>query len=205
MLASLLYPYDDDAPKLVDTWLLELERAELIKRYDVGGDRYLELVNWLKHQKIDRPSKSRLPSFVEGSRVVVEPSTTDLGYGPRTKDMDLSAAPMAREVELDLEPADERPKDKLFRVGKTVLVSLGLSEERSGAVIGTWLKKKNEPVGILAAIEYARDHCAVDPIGYVTRILQDGGGQHGKKDVDNTIRELADKSRELERQAGVGR
>src|SRR5690242_2251136 len=57
MLASLLYPYDDDAPKLIEDWLAELERQDCIRRYDVDGDRYLEIVNWLKHQKIDRPSK----------------------------------------------------------------------------------------------------------------------------------------------------
>jgi len=42
----------------------------------------------LEHQKIDKPSKSRLPAFVEGSRIVAkarEASTTDLG--PRTMDL----------------------------------------------------------------------------------------------------------------------
>src|SRR5690242_8409033 len=61
MLASLLYPYDDDAKKLIDGWLGELELYGHITIYDVEGSRYLEICNWLKHQKIDRPSKSRLP------------------------------------------------------------------------------------------------------------------------------------------------
>lgn len=67
MLASLLYPYDDDAPGLIGTWLDELERGGCIRRYEVEGSTYLEVLNWLKHQKIDRPSPSRLPPFTESS------------------------------------------------------------------------------------------------------------------------------------------
>ena len=81
MLASLLYPYDDDAGRLIDGWLGELEREGCVERYQVGTDTYIRSVNWLKHQKIDKPSPSRLPSPDEGSRIVAnarEVSTTDL-------------------------------------------------------------------------------------------------------------------------------
>src|SRR5688572_17645353 len=56
LLASLLYPYDDDAPALMDGWLEELEGVDCIRRYEVGGTRYVEITKWLDHQKIDRPS-----------------------------------------------------------------------------------------------------------------------------------------------------
>jgi hypothetical protein len=62
MLASLLYPYDDDAPKKIDGWLTELEAEGCIIRYSIGSDHYIASVNWLKHQKIDRPSPSRHPA-----------------------------------------------------------------------------------------------------------------------------------------------
>ena len=68
--------------------VMEWEEQRLIRRYEVDGAQYLEIANWLEHQKIDRPSKSRLPSFDEGSRVVAkdrEASTTDLG--PSTLDL----------------------------------------------------------------------------------------------------------------------
>jgi hypothetical protein len=89
-LARLLYPYDDDARGLIDGWLDELEQGEHIRRYEVDGSQYLEVVKWLEHQKIDKPSKSRFPAFDESSRIVAKPreaSATDLG--PRTKDQDL--------------------------------------------------------------------------------------------------------------------
>jgi hypothetical protein len=70
MLASLLYPYDDDAPKLIEKWLGELEREQCLIRYDVDGSRYLKLTNWLKHQKIDHPSRSKFPDPRESSRIL---------------------------------------------------------------------------------------------------------------------------------------
>lgn len=68
MLASLLFPYDDDAPGLIDGWLAELEMEGCIRRYEADGSQYIDIPKWLEHQRIDHPSKSRLPEFREGSR-----------------------------------------------------------------------------------------------------------------------------------------
>lgn len=75
MLASLLYPYDDDSRGLVESWLSELVREKCVRRYTVAGDEYLEVLNWLSHQKIDKPSKSKFPAFDETSRNLVETSS----------------------------------------------------------------------------------------------------------------------------------
>lgn len=86
MLASLLYPYDDDAPELIDAWLGELEQNDCLRRYEVEGTKYLEIINWSKHQKVDHPSKSRIPPF---SRELAKPSRSlapDLGPRTSTKD-----------------------------------------------------------------------------------------------------------------------
>ncbi len=93
MLASLLFPYDDDAPRLMEAWLCELEHEGCIHRYRTDGGHYIEIAKWLSHQKIDKPSESRLPKFDEDSRGfanVRESSATDLGsrtvdLGPRKK------------------------------------------------------------------------------------------------------------------------
>ncbi len=87
MLASLLFPYDDDAPNLIGSWLSDLEREGCIKRYEVEGSTYIEIAKWLSHQKIDKPSQSRFPAFDESSRILAnlrECSSEDLGPGPRT-------------------------------------------------------------------------------------------------------------------------
>lgn len=88
MLASLLYPYDDGEDghvkttrREIETWLEELEREACIVRYMADGNAYLQVCNWLKHQKIDKPTRSKIPAFVESSRDVEnhrERSTTDL-------------------------------------------------------------------------------------------------------------------------------
>jgi hypothetical protein len=68
MLASLLYPYDDDAKNKIDAWLTQLSSEGCIARYEVEGTSYVQILNWLDHQKIDKPSPSKLPSFDESSR-----------------------------------------------------------------------------------------------------------------------------------------
>lgn len=95
MLASLLYPYDDDAPKQISKWLFELEHENMIRRYEVDGAQYLDIPKWSEHQKIDRPSSSRLPAYREPSPSPREDSRAldaDLGPGPSTLDLDHSCA-----------------------------------------------------------------------------------------------------------------
>lgn len=105
LLASLLYPYDRDAGDLIDGWLGELERERSVRLYEVDGNRYLQIEKWLTHQKIDKPTKSRLPAPpAANSRTVAKPrevssgdlvpSILDLGedLGARTK-KDSSAVP----------------------------------------------------------------------------------------------------------------
>lgn len=93
MLASLLFPYDDDAPSLVEAWMGELERESCIIRYaSDDGTSYVQICKWKDHQKIDKPSVSRLPApdsakARECSRNVDEASRKKaLDLGPRTKD-----------------------------------------------------------------------------------------------------------------------
>lgn len=87
MLASLLFPYDNDAPELIDGWLAELEQEGCINRYLADGSTYIEIANWLSHQKIDKPSASKIPAFDESSRVVANPrERSSEDQGSRTKD-----------------------------------------------------------------------------------------------------------------------
>jgi hypothetical protein len=90
MLASLLFPYDDDAKDLIEVWLHELDKEQCIIIYSIGSDHYIEICNWLKHQKIDHPSKSKIPDSREGSRIVAP----DL----RIKDQGEDLKPSARKA-----------------------------------------------------------------------------------------------------------
>lgn len=188
-LASLLYPFDDDVPALIDGWLTELEREGCIRRYEVNGSHYLEIVNWLKHQKIDRPTPSRLPAFDETSRVVAsprEPSRTlapDLGPVPvpgkdqRNNDSSLRsesapAAPQPTAVE-PVQPVYTDATHEVWSDGVLTLVSLGVPDKRARQMIGKWLKETGDDAAqVLSAIRRARDARSGDPIPLVTGALK---------------------------------
>lgn len=116
LLKGLLYPYDEVRFSEIDAWLDELEREGCVIRYEADGSRYVAIRNWLNHQKIDRPTPSKLPRPREKaptprdpSRVLDEDSSVDLdldleGNG---KDLDLDRVPHARAHE----PEPEKPID----------------------------------------------------------------------------------------------
>jgi hypothetical protein len=110
MLASLLFPYDDDAPNLIDTWLAELEGEGCILRYSVDRQNYLEICNWLMHQKIDRPSKSKIPAFGECSRGLSNPIRRTKDQGPKDQGSG-EQGPGDQGLE-DQELKDQRPEDQ---------------------------------------------------------------------------------------------
>lgn len=78
MLASFLYPYDDDAKAHIEGWLRELEAVGCIRRYEVDGVAYMDIPHWLDHQKIDRPTPSRIPAYRDNP-----PKTEDRAPTPR--------------------------------------------------------------------------------------------------------------------------
>jgi hypothetical protein len=113
MLASLLYPYDDDAKDMISAWLDELEQGNHIRRYEVDGSHYLEIVKWLDHQKIDKASKSKLPAFDDGSPIPREdsantPRSLAPDLGPST--MDLVSGSGARESAPPTQPEKKSRK-----------------------------------------------------------------------------------------------
>lgn len=82
MLASVLFPYDEDAPKLIDGWLTELENEGCIVRYRVENDEYLAIVHW-DHQKIDHPQPSKLPAPQAKKRAKTKLSVREQSSKPR--------------------------------------------------------------------------------------------------------------------------
>jgi hypothetical protein len=198
MLASLLFPYDDDAPTLIEGWLSELEEHDCIRRYDVGGSRYLEIVNWLKHQKIEKPSASKIPSFSEASptipRSLPDPSAPDLGPRRGIKDSSEANASGA-----DAPPAAD-PIERCWAEGIPALVAMGVSDREARSCTGRWLRdSRNDGDAVLSAIQRARDHGTKDPIPLVGRILKPlkaNGNAEPRQSVHDVARELAERHRE---------
>lgn len=63
LIAASLYPMDDPAAALARTRraLDELSTSGRITYYEVSGKKFLHVTSWDEHQKIDRPTKSKLP------------------------------------------------------------------------------------------------------------------------------------------------
>lgn len=105
MLAGVLFPFDDDATSLLEGWLRELEREECIYLYAINGSSYLQIVNWSKHQRVDKPTQSKIPpppdefaNIREASLNIREMSNQEReGEEERDQDQDPPGSARARE------------------------------------------------------------------------------------------------------------
>lgn len=62
LIRSRVFPADDDVSnRKVEGWLNTLDQHDFIGLYQVEGRPYIEIVNWQKHQKVDKPNPSDLP------------------------------------------------------------------------------------------------------------------------------------------------
>ncbi len=97
-LLGVLYPINNEVtPDILSGWISELADAGMIRhRTTVQGTPVIEIVNWSKHQKVDRPGKPILrdqlaePSTAAHETLAsdsrVQRATSDADLGPRTMD-----------------------------------------------------------------------------------------------------------------------
>lgn len=66
-LVGALYPHDPDVTEeILSEWLARLTSAGFLRSSVLSdGEEIIHIVNWTKHQKIDRPSKSWLHEHME--------------------------------------------------------------------------------------------------------------------------------------------
>jgi len=71
------FPYDNDVtPETVSEWLALLSDGGMIVLYEVGGQKYLHIVNFLRHQTINKPSKFEYPKPIPAAPPEDSVSTT---------------------------------------------------------------------------------------------------------------------------------
>jgi hypothetical protein len=191
MLASTLFPYDDDAPGLIEGWLSELEREGCIRRYVVDGSTYLEIHNWLKHQKIDKPSKPVFPeppralsntredSWLEGKgrEGKGEDFPTPSGGEPPTAAVGAqTAAPPPAEPT----PAAVDPIKALFDRGVLLLTTAGSKPDAARSLLGK-LRKEHGDIAVMAALDRADAERPSDPVPWLLKTAaacSKTGGSH---------------------------
>jgi hypothetical protein len=67
LIKAAVWPLDDRVAADIERDLQALTDASLIVRYKVGGRSYLAVRTWREHQRINRPTKSKLPPPPTGS------------------------------------------------------------------------------------------------------------------------------------------
>lgn len=169
LLTGGLFPYDADAPDKIDGWLSELEREGCIRRYTVGGTRLLQIVNWRRHQRIEHPSRSRLPAPPDELPAEAAPALAP----------DSAAESRASDAVADAASCDAGSPytdvwHELWGEGILILEALGCSDAgKSRKMIGRWLRDTGDDAeAVLEAIKRARDCRAVDVIPWITQSLR---------------------------------
>jgi hypothetical protein len=155
-IAGDLFPHDEKVTQLhVGRWLRDLEAAYKILRYEVGGAgaRYIQIVNWHKHQRISHPMPSPIPP----------PSGNDLAAFQNRSGIppDQICPEGEGELEGELEGEGEKPLGRACSIpsdftldeamrewaaGRVSLVDIDLETQRFTAYwLGTGGKKKSWP------------------------------------------------------------
>lgn len=60
---SQVFPHDGFHAAKVNAWLALIDEKGLIYRYHAIGIDWIEIVNWSKHQKINKANPSTIPSY----------------------------------------------------------------------------------------------------------------------------------------------
>ena len=58
-LKAKLFPYDDATTSEARTWIDELVKQTLLRRFDANGATYLHVTGWEKHQRIDKRNEEK--------------------------------------------------------------------------------------------------------------------------------------------------
>lgn len=62
LIKAEVYPIDDDVtPRKIDQQLSQIAESGPLCRYEVAGRRFLHITSWSEHQRINRPTTSRIP------------------------------------------------------------------------------------------------------------------------------------------------
>lgn len=137
-----LWPLEDDVThKDVEKDLNELQKAGRIRRYEVAGEKYLLILKWLDHQRIAKPTASKLPA-PDDSDTTTEPSTTIPVGLPESYGTPTEPLPLGREGEREVEqgrgkratriPPDFAltPEMRQYAATKTPDVNIDLATEK---------------------------------------------------------------------------
>lgn len=158
-LCGFSFPNDTAVtPARIERALTLLAQKGRIVLYEVQGERYFQIVHWAEHQKISRPTPSKIPP-PEGrdSMIPIEPSMI----------------PNARNQESSMESSMEREKERESgSISESRTACAELTDDDFNSLLGEGFQA-GEIEAILGKIRLrsSRDPIS-DPISYIRRSLQ---------------------------------
>lgn len=163
--------------------------AELSK----AADKYLRRANAGKKGGKAKASGKQNPSNARAN-----------GYQSQSEDKYSEANASAASAAI-APPPNETPEAKLWRIGLTDLMALGLSESRARSMIGSWRRDTGDDCqGVLGAIMRAREYAVANPIPWISAALKPRKPDEKSKSVHIAADELVADIRKLnDRPGGV--
>lgn len=105
-LRMQVFPCGSVKPAQITEWLGELRERSLIRLYVVDGREFLDVPNFAKHQRINRPTPSKLPPFREGTHLALSEDSVSPTAGREGKGKEGKGAKRERAL-----PATRRVPD----------------------------------------------------------------------------------------------
>ncbi|MFD5566602.1 hypothetical protein [Streptomyces cadmiisoli] len=75
LIKAAIWPIDDRTAADIEIDLKALTESSLITRYTLNRKRYIAVTNWKEHQRINRPTDSKIPAPEEGDPTPPDPVT----------------------------------------------------------------------------------------------------------------------------------
>ena len=71
LINSIIFPYDGFSIKKIEKAIKEIANLNMIIVYTNDNQQYIQIVNFLEYQTINKPTKSKYPSYNSSSSVVI--------------------------------------------------------------------------------------------------------------------------------------
>jgi hypothetical protein len=138
LIKAELYPLDDDmTARKLEQHLLTIATNGPLCRYEVDGHAYLHIVSWEEHQRVNRPTPSRIPpcpkheSSVSPHGVNDESLTEPSSQERKGKEQGSDAAP----------PPDEPEREDVNQVCAAVAEHVLAVTQRKPTITAEWRKQ----------------------------------------------------------------
>lgn len=197
LIKSVIFPYDYGiTTEQVNEWLTTLHSKGLIMRYEVSGQSYICITNFLKHQTINKPTASKLPAPPAGNHGPnggggndPVPLPEDYGSTPsQEKRKEVEEKEKGKEVEAEVEKQTADNPFTFYEQNFGVLGSY-MSEE-----INDWCNTMSDELVIEAMKRtLSQNH---RKWSYVSSILRDWHGK-GIKTIAEAMAEQQEKNQKV--------